>query len=75
MKNTESASGELSTKTVKAVTQVKAATETETRNSLRINYEKAAAEAEAVDREAEIERDTLQDKASVRSRRERNEQW
>ena len=45
LKNTESASGELSTKTVKAVTQVKAATEAETRNSLGINYEKAAAKA------------------------------
>ena len=45
LKNTESASGELSTKTVKAVTQVKAATEAETGNSLEINYEKAAAEA------------------------------
>ena len=45
LKNTEAASGELSTKTVKTVTQVKAATEAETRNSLEINYEKATAEA------------------------------
>ena len=30
---------------MKAITQVKAATEAETRNSLEINYEKAAAEA------------------------------
>ena len=34
LKNTESASGELSTNTVKTVTQVKAGTEAETRNSL-----------------------------------------
>ena len=45
LKNREAASGELSTRTVKAVTQVKAATEAETKNSLGINYEKAAAEA------------------------------
>ena len=44
-KDTEAASGELSTKTVKAVTQVKTAMETETGNSLEVNYEKAAAEA------------------------------
>ena len=45
LKNTEAASGELSTKTVKAVTQVKTFMEAETRNSLEINYEKTAAEA------------------------------
>ena len=45
LNNKEAASSELSTKTVKAVTQVKAATGTETRNSPEINYEKAAAEA------------------------------
>ena len=45
LKNTEAASGELSTKTVKAVTQVKTAMKAETGNSLEINHEKAAAEA------------------------------
>ena len=45
LKNTEAASGELSTKTMKAVTQVKTAMKAETGNSLEINYEKAAAEA------------------------------
>ena len=45
MKNKEAATGELSTKTSKAVTQVKDATETETSNSLEINYEKPASEA------------------------------
>ena len=45
LKITESASGELSTIMVKIITQVKAATEAETRNSLEINYEKAAAGA------------------------------
>ena len=45
LKNTEAASGELSTKTVKTVTRVKAVTEAKTRNSQEINYEKAAAEA------------------------------
>ena len=45
LKNTEAASVELSTKTVKAVTQVKAATVAVTRDSLKINYEQAAAEA------------------------------
>ena len=45
LKNTEAASEELSTKTVKAVTQVKTAMEAEAGNSLEINYEKAAAEA------------------------------
>ena len=45
LKNTEAASGELSTKTVKAVTQVKTFMEAETRSSLEINYEKTAAEA------------------------------
>ena len=44
LKNTEAASGELSTKTVKTVTQVKTAIEAEARNSLEINYERAAAE-------------------------------
>ena len=44
-KNSESPSAELLTKTVKAVTQVKNAMETEARNSLEINYENAAAEA------------------------------
>ena len=43
--NKEAASGELSTKTVKAVTQNKDATGAEKRNSLEINYERAAAEA------------------------------
>ena len=43
MKNTEAASGELSTKTVKAVTQVKTAMEAEAGISLEINCEKAAA--------------------------------
>ena len=45
LKNAEAASGELSTKTVKSVRQVKAVAEPETRNSLEINNEKAAAEA------------------------------
>ena len=45
LKNTEAASGELSTKTVKAVTQVKTAMEAETGNSLEKNYKRAAAEA------------------------------
>ena len=43
LQNKEAASNELSKKTVKAVTQVKDATGVETRNSLEINYEKAAA--------------------------------
>ena len=43
--NSEASSAELPTKTVKAVTQVKNAIETEATNSLEINYEKAAAEA------------------------------
>ena len=43
--NKEAAIGELSTKTVKAVTQNNDATGAETRNSLEINYERAAAEA------------------------------
>ena len=42
-KNSEAPSGELPTKTVKAVTQVKNAIEAEARNSIEINYEKAAA--------------------------------
>ena len=45
LKNTEAASGELSTKTVKAVTQFKTTMEAETGTSLEINHEKAAAEA------------------------------
>ena len=45
LKNTEAASGELSTKTMKFVTQVKTDMEAEAGNSLEINYEKAAAEA------------------------------
>ena len=45
MQNKETASGELSTKTVKAVTQVKDAAWADTRRPLEINYEKAAAEA------------------------------
>ena len=45
LKNTEAASGELATKSVKAVTQVKTAMKAEAGNSLKINYEKAAAEA------------------------------
>ena len=40
----EAASGDLSTETVKAVTQNKDATGAEKRNSLEINYERAAAE-------------------------------
>ena len=44
-KNSKAPSAELPTKTVKAVAQVKNALEAETRNSLEINYEKAAAEA------------------------------
>ena len=43
--NLEAASDELSPKTAKAVTQVKDTRGAETRNSLEINYEKAAAEA------------------------------
>ena len=43
--NLEAAVGELSTKTVKAVTQNKDATRAEKRDSLEINYERAAAEA------------------------------
>ena len=45
MNNKEAAGGELSTKTVKAVTQNKDATGAETRNFLEINYERAAAKA------------------------------
>ena len=45
LNNKEATSSELSTKTVKAVTQVKDATGAETRNSIEINYEQAAAEA------------------------------
>ena len=45
LKNTEAASGEVPTKTVKAVTQVRSEMEAEVRNSPEINYEKAAAEA------------------------------
>ena len=44
LNNKEAASGELSTKTVMVVTQIKDATGAETRNSLEINYERAAAE-------------------------------
>ena len=44
-KNSEAPSAELPTKTVMAVTQVKNAMEAETKNSLEINYERAAAEA------------------------------
>ena len=44
-KNSEAPSADLPTKTVKAVTQVKNAIEIEARNSLKLNYEKAAAEA------------------------------
>ena len=43
LKNTEAASGKLTTKTVKAVTQGGSAIEAEVGNSLEINYEKAAA--------------------------------
>ena len=42
LNNKETASGELSTKTVKAVTQNKDATGAEKRNSLEINYKRAA---------------------------------
>ena len=45
LNNKEVASGELSTKTVKAMTKNKDATGAEKRNSLEINYERAAAEA------------------------------
>ena len=45
LKNTEAANGELATKSMKAVTQVKTAMKAEAGNSLKINYEKAAAEA------------------------------
>ena len=45
LKSTEAASGELPTKTVITVTQVRNAMEVEVGNSLEINYEKAAAEA------------------------------
>ena len=45
LNNKEGASGDLSTKTVKAVTHIKNATGTEKRNSLETNYERAAAEA------------------------------
>ena len=41
----EAINGELSTKTLKALTQVKDAAGTEKRNSREINYEKVAAEA------------------------------
>ena len=44
-KNSEAPSAELPTKTVKAVAQVTNVIDAETRNSLEINYEKAAAEA------------------------------
>ena len=45
LNNKETASGELSTKTVKAVTQNKDATGAEKRNSLEINYKRVALEA------------------------------
>ena len=45
LKSTEASSGELPTKTVITVTQVRNAMEVEVGNSLEINYEKAAAEA------------------------------
>ena len=45
LKSTDVGSGELPTKTVKPVTQVENAMESETGNSLEINYEKAATEA------------------------------
>ena len=45
LNNKEAAGGELSTKTVKAVTRNKDATGAEKRNSLEINYERAAADA------------------------------
>ena len=45
LNNKEAAGGELLTKTMKAVMQNKDATGAETRNSLEINYERAAAEA------------------------------
>ena len=45
MNNKKAASGDLSTKTVKAVTQNKDTTGAEQRNSLEISYERAAAEA------------------------------
>ena len=45
LNNEEAASGELSTKTVKVVTQNKDATGAKKRNSIEINYERAAAEA------------------------------
>ena len=45
LNNREAAGDELSTKTVKAVTQNKDATGAEKRNSLEINDKKAAAEA------------------------------
>ena len=44
-KHSEAPSAELLTKTVKAVTQINSAIEATARNSLEINYEKAAAEA------------------------------
>ena len=43
LKNTEAVSGDLPTKTVKAVTQVRSAMEAEVGNSPKINYEKASA--------------------------------
>ena len=45
LQNKEAASSELSTKTVKTITQIKDGAGAETRNSLEINCEKAAAEA------------------------------
>ena len=45
MQSKEAASGELPTKTVKAVAQVNDAAGAETRSPLVINYEKAAADA------------------------------
>ena len=45
LQNKEAAIGELSTKTIKAVAQVKGAVGAETRSPLKVNYEKAAAEA------------------------------
>ena len=44
-KNLEAPSTELSTKTVKAVTQANNAIEATAKNALEINYEKAASEA------------------------------
>ena len=64
LKNTEAASGELTTKRLKAVTRVKTASEAEAGNSLEINYEKAAVTINQVKQDLatkEIEQQLMQE--------------